>query len=213
MSIHCFFQVALQGALLSTIIVEYFDQYCSILSSFSLIRAHEAKSQNCSIHFFSASKEVSKLEHFKEEPHCSKTMQKQTKKKHRVWNVRCCYRNKTKMLVSWALPLFYLRYTSNLPEAVLSKMHRLRPVMRSDPCQQKPHSLVCQSAGLVCKYHKPGQLWNKSTISSKKTDLTIFMFKELKETPEFRFRRLRNADIESFQTSTTVCFTSGDSGN
>ena len=39
------------------------------------------------------------------------------------------------------------------------------------------------------------------------------MFKELKETPEFRFRRLRNADIESFQTSTTVCFTSGDSGN
>ena len=42
------------------------------------------------------------------------------------------------------------------------RMHRPKLVMKNDPYQQTPHSLVFQLEGLVCKYHKPRQLKKKT---------------------------------------------------
>ena len=50
------------------------------------------------------------------------------------------------MYIPWEFPL---------------RMHRPKLVMKNDPYQQTPHSLVFQLEGLVCKYHKPRQLKKK----------------------------------------------------
>ena len=51
------------------------------------------------------------------------------------------------MYIPWEFPL---------------RMHRPKLVMKNDPYQQTPHSLVFQLEGLVCKYHKPRQLKKKT---------------------------------------------------
>ena len=58
------------------------------------------------------------------------------------------------MYIPWEFPL---------------RMHRPKLVMKNDPYQQTPHSLVFQLEGLVCKYHKPRQLKKKKKTAKHVT--------------------------------------------